>query len=73
MFTTLHVMHFSRSVIAQMTGYSAAYVGEVLSSVGLAERWDHVEDCMTAVRKTDPTLSKACAELVAIRRNFSTP
>jgi hypothetical protein len=64
-FVELHGLHFSRSVIAKLTGYFAAYVGEVPFDVLKRERWDNVADVRAALPSA---LRESCARLMAARR-----
>lgn len=67
-FEEMHDQHASRSMIAQCSGFSAAYVGEVLTSLGLTERWDRADDWKRELNRRYPALSEACERLAAIRK-----
>jgi hypothetical protein len=59
-FVALHRLHFSRSIIGQLTGFSSAYVGQILFDAGRRERWDNVADVRAALPLA---LRESCDEL----------
>lgn len=63
-FCRLHALHFSRSVIAQMTGCSSAFVRQMLCDAGRRERWDHVDDARADL---PASLREACDRLMSAR------
>jgi hypothetical protein len=63
-FCKLHAMHYSKSMIGPLTGYSSAYVGMVLSELGHTERWHKPDDCRAALPQA---LRKSCDHLRSAR------
>jgi hypothetical protein len=63
-FCKLHAMHFSKSMIGRLTGYSSAYVGMVLSELGHTERWHKPDDCRAALSQA---LRDSCDHLMSVR------
>jgi hypothetical protein len=63
-FVALHLLHFSRHIIGQLTGFSSQYVGDVLHQCGYDERWDNVADVRANLH---PTLLESCAKLLGTR------
>jgi hypothetical protein len=63
-FCKLHAMHYSKSMIGRLTGYSSAYVGMVLSDLGHTERWHKPDDCRAALPQA---LRESCDHLMSAR------
>ncbi len=63
-FVALHLLHCSRHMIGQLTGFSSQYVGEVLHDCGYDERWDKVGDWRSGLH---PALLESCAKLLGTR------
>ena len=64
-FVALHAQHFSRSIIAKLTGFSATYVDRILSDFGERERWHKVADVRAALPSA---LRESCDKLMRARQ-----
>jgi hypothetical protein len=68
-FVALHRLHCSRSIIGRLTGYSSAFVGQILCNAGMRECWSNVDD----VRADLPSALLAACDRLAVARALRSP